>query len=272
MQSSKPALIVGIILDVYIKDRCMNIQRVALITGGGRGIGAATARLFAKQGYAVAINYKSNSESANKVADTITADGGKCIAIQADVSSEEDVIRMFSTVNKELGVLSVLVNNAGILKKQSRLEDMTAERVNAILTNNVTSYFLCCRETVKRMSNRHGGLGGVIVNVSSGAARSGSPNEYIDYAASKGAIDTLTKGLSLEVAAEGIRVNCVRPGLIYTDMHADGGESGRVERLQTATPLQRGGQPEEVAEAIYWLASDKSSFSTGNFLDITGGL
>lgn len=272
MQSSKPALIVGIILDVYIKDRCMNIQRVALITGGGRGIGAATARRFAKQGYAVAINYKSNSEAANKLAEAITADGGKWIAIQADVSSEEDVIRMFSTVDKVLGTLSVLVNNAGILKKQSRLEDMTADRINAILTNNVTSYFLCCREAVKRMSTGHGGLGGVIVNVSSGAARSGSPNEYIDYAASKGAIDTLTKGLSLEVAAEGIRVNCVRPGLIYTDMHADGGEPERVERLQTMIPLQRGGQPEEVAEAIYWLASDKSSFSTGNFLDITGGL
>ena len=149
---------------------------------------------------------------------------------------------------------------------------MTADRINAILTNNVTSYFLCCREAVKRMSTRHGGLGGVIVNVSSGAARSGSPNEYIDYAASKGAIDTLTKGLSLEVAAEGIRVNCVRPGLIYTDMHADGGEPERVERLQTVIPLQRGGQPKEVAEAIYWLASDNSSFSTGNFLDLTGGL
>lgn len=169
----------------------MSIQKVALITGGGRGIGAATARLFAKQGYTVAISYKSNSEAANKLADTITADGGRCMAVQADVSSEEDVIRMFSTVDKELGVLSVLVNNAGILKKQSRLEDMTADRINVILTNNVTSYFLCCREAVKRMSTRHGGLGGVIVNVSSGAARSGSPNEYIDYVASKGAIDTL---------------------------------------------------------------------------------
>ncbi|WP_194089541.1 SDR family oxidoreductase [Vibrio hibernica] len=250
----------------------MSLQKVAVITGGGRGIGAATALLFAKEGYAVCINYKSDGESANKLAQSITVEGGKCITVQADVSCENDVIRMFSTVDRELGTLSVLVNNAGILKKQSRLEDMTAERINAVLVNNVTSYFLCCREAVKRMSTRHDGLGGVIVNVSSGAARSGSPNEYIDYAASKGAIDTLTKGLSLEVAAEGIRVNCVRPGLIYTDMHADGGEPERVERLKSIIPLQRGGEPFEVAEAIYWLASEKSSFSTGNYLDLSGGL
>jgi NAD(P)-dependent dehydrogenase (short-subunit alcohol dehydrogenase family) len=175
-------------------------------------------------------------------------------------------------VDKELGTLSVLVNNAGILKNQSRLIDMSAARINEILINNVTSSFLCCREAVKRMSTAKGGHGGVIVNVSSGAAKSGSPNEYIDYAASKGAIDTLTKGLSLEVAKEGIRVNCVRPGLIYTDMHADGGEPGRVKRLEGVIPLGRGGQPDEVAEAIYWLASEKASFSTGNFLDLAGGL
>ncbi|MGF1793972.1 SDR family oxidoreductase [Photobacterium profundum] len=250
----------------------MSVQKVAVITGGGRGIGAATAQLFARKGYAVCINYKSNSESANKLAQAIIAEGEKCITVQADVSCEDDVIRMFSTVDRELGSLSVLVNNAGTLKKQSRLEDMTAARINSIFTNNVTSYFLCCREAVKRMSTRHGGLGGVIVNVSSGASRSGSPNEYIDYAASKGAIDTLTKGLSLEVAAEGIRVNCVRPGLIHTEMHADGGEPERVERLKSIIPLQRGGEPAEVAEAIYWLASDKSSFSTGNYLDLAGGL
>lgn len=250
----------------------MRAQKVAIITGGGRGIGAATAQLFAIEGYAVCINYKSNSEAANKLAQAIIAGGGKCMTFQADVSCEEAVIRMFSAVDRELGALSVLVNNAGILKKQSRLEDMTADRINEILTNNVTSYFLCCREAVKRMSTRHGGSGGVIVNVSSGASRSGSPNEYIDYAASKGAIDTLTKGLSLEVAAEGIRVNCVRPGLIHTDMHADGGEPERVERLKGIIPLQRGGQPAEVAEAIYWLASEKSSFSTGNYLDLAGGL
>jgi NAD(P)-dependent dehydrogenase (short-subunit alcohol dehydrogenase family) len=250
----------------------MNTQKVVIITGAGRGIGAATAKLFASKGYAVCINYKSNSKSANLLAEKITADGGKCITFQADVSREDDVLRLFSAVDEKLGMISVLVNNAGILKKQSRLENMTAERINSILTNNVTSYFLCCREAVKRMSTTHGGLGGVIVNVSSGASRSGSPNEYIDYAASKGAIDTLTKGLSLEVAAEGIRVNCVRPGLIYTDMHADGGEPERIERLKSIIPLKRGGQPLEVAEAIYWLASEKSSFSTGNYLDLTGGL
>ena len=250
----------------------MNAEKVAIITGGGRGIGAATAQLFSREGYAVCINYKSNSESANRLAQEIIAEGGKCITVQADVSNENDVMRLFSTVDKQLGKLSVLVNNAGILKKQSRLEDMSADRINSILSNNVTSYFLCCREAVKRMSTLNGGLGGVIVNVSSTASRSGSPNEYIDYAASKGAIDTLTKGLSLEVAAEGIRVNCVRPGLIHTDMHADGGEPKRVERLQSIIPLQRGGETTEVAEAIYWLASDKSSFSTGNYLDLAGGL
>lgn len=250
----------------------MSSQKVAIITGAGRGIGAATALLFASKGYAVCINYKSNLKSANKLAETIIAQGGKCITVQADVSCENDVTRMFSTVDKELGKLTILVNNAGILKKQSRLEDMTADRINSILINNVTSYFLCSREAVKRMSTRNGGFGGVIVNVSSGASRSGSPNEYIDYAASKGAIDTLTKGLSLEVAAEGIRVNCVRPGLIHTDMHTDGGEPERIERLKNIIPLKRGGEPEEVAEAIYWLASEKSSFSTGNYLDLTGGL
>jgi len=250
----------------------MTKKEVVLITGAGRGIGAATAKLFAKNGYAVCINYKSDKTSANDVAKEIIAQGGKCISVQADVSCEDDVLRLFSTIDKELGILSVLVNNAGILKKQSRLDEMTASRINSILTNNITSYFLCCREAVRRMSTRHGGIGGVIVNVSSGAARSGSPNEYIDYAASKGAIDTLTKGLSLEVASEGIRVNCIRPGLIYTGMHADGGEPERIERLKSIIPMQRGGQASEVAEAIYWLACDKSSFSTGNYLDLAGGL
>lgn len=250
----------------------MNSPKVAIITGGGRGIGAETAKLFARQGYAVCINYKSNADAAASVVEDIVAMGGQCIAVQADVSQEADVMRLFETVDKQLGTLTVLVNNAGILKKQMRLDEMSAERINTILCNNVTSYFLCCREAVKRMSSRHGGQGGVIVNVSSTASRSGSPNEYIDYAASKGAIDTLTKGLSLEVAAEGIRVNCVRPGLIHTDMHADGGEPERIERLKSKIPLQRGGLPEEVAEAIYWLASEKSSFSTGNFLDLAGGL
>ncbi|AXY01310.1 SDR family oxidoreductase [Vibrio alfacsensis] len=250
----------------------MSELKVVLVTGGGRGIGAATSKLFAANGYAVCINYKSNSATAEALAYEIRQTGAKCIVVQADVSNEADVSRLFGTIDDELGPLSVLVNNAGILRTQSRLEDMTADRINGILSNNVTSYFLCCREAVKRMSTRYGGKGGVIVNVSSGASRSGSPNEYIDYAASKGAIDTLTKGLSLEVASEGIRVNCVRPGLIHTEMHADGGEPERVERLKSIIPLQRGGRPEEVAEAIYWLSSEKSSFSTGNYLDLCGGL
>lgn len=250
----------------------MSNQKVAIITGGGRGIGAATAKLFALNGYAVCINYKSNAGSAEALAQEIRALGGHCMSFKADVSKESDVLKLFETVDRDLGVVAVLVNNAGILKKQMRLEEMSAERINAILVNNVTGYFLCCREAVKRMSTRHGGVGGVIVNVSSGAARTGSPNEYIDYAASKGAVDTLTKGLSLEVAAEKIRVNGVRPGLIYTDMHSDGGEPERIERLKSKIPMQRGGLPDEVAEAVYWLASEKSSFSTGNFLDLTGGL
>lgn len=250
----------------------MSKQKVVIVTGGGRGIGAATARLFAQHGYAVCVNYKSNSTAALTLVKELEQMGSRSIAVQADVSKQEDAVRLFEAVDKELGGVSVLVNNAGILKKQMRLDEMDADRINTVLTNNVTSYFLCSREAVKRMSTRFGGQGGVIVNVSSGASRSGSPSEYIDYAASKGAIDTLTKGLSLEVAAEGVRVNCVRPGLIYTDMHADGGEPERVERLKSKIPLQRGGTVEEVAQAIYWLASDNASFSTGNFIDVTGGL
>ena len=250
----------------------MPTDKVVIITGGGRGIGAATAELFAMKGFAVCINYKSNSDASTEVVRSITNKGGLCVPIQADCSVEEDVVRLFTTVDRELGALSVLVNNAGIMRPQCRLEDMDADRINSLLINNVTSYFLCSREAVKRMSIRRGGQGGTIVNVSSGASRSGSPNEYIDYASSKGAIDTLTKGLSIEVADEGIRVNCVRPGLIYTGMHADGGEPDRVNRLKDVIPMKRGGAPKEVAEAIYWLASEKSSFATGSFIDLTGGL
>lgn len=250
----------------------MNSNKIAIITGASRGIGAETAKLFAKNGYTVCINYLSNKLAAEKVANDITQAGGKCIVVQADISIGSEVKKLFETVDRELGCVSVLVNNAAILKTQARLEDISEERINEILKLNVTGTFLCCKEAVKRMSIKHGGLGGAIVNVSSGAAKTGSPNEYIDYAASKGALDTLTKGLSLEVAAEGIRVNGVRPGLIYTDMHASGGEPNRVDRLKAKIPMQRGGQAIEIAEAILWLASNKASFATGSFIDLAGGL
>lgn len=247
-------------------------NKIAIITGGSRGIGAATAKLFAKNGFDICINYISNNNAANTIVDEIKEIGVRCIAVQADVSNEQDVLNLFSQVDRDLGTVSALVNNAAILTTQSRLENMNAERINNILQTNITSAFLCCREAVKRMSFKNGGVGGTIINVSSNASKTGSPNEYIDYAASKGAIDTLTRGLALEVADEGIRVNAVRPGLIYTDMHASGGEPERVDRLKVNIPMQRGGQASEVAEAIYWFASDKSSFSTGSFADLTGGL
>ncbi|WP_207382781.1 SDR family oxidoreductase [Marinomonas sp. MED121] len=248
------------------------MSKVVVITGSGRGIGATTAQLFADHGYAICLNYKSQAAPANELAQRLRSQGAKCIVVQADVSLEEDVVRLFELVDQELGPVSVLVNNAGILKQQMRLEDMTAERINSILINNVTSAFLCAREAVKRMAYKYDGKGGCIINVSSGAAKTGSPNEYVDYAASKAAMDAMTKGLSLEVATQGIRVNGVRPGLIYTDMHADGGEPGRVDRLKDKIPMQRGGEPIEIAEAIYWLASDKASFATGTNIDLMGGL
>jgi len=247
-------------------------QKVVLITGGGRGIGAQTAKLFASCNYAVCINYKSNVDAANEVVSEIINSGGKCICVKADVSKEKEVISLFETIDKELGIISILVNNAGILHPQMRLDEMDAKRINTVLTNNITSYFLCSREAIKRMSTKYGGSGGSIVNVSSVASKTGSANEYIDYASSKGAIDTLTIGLSKEIAQEKIRVNCVRPGLIYTNMHKDGGEENRIERLKDKIPLQRGGTTQEVAEAIYWLSSEKSSFSTGCFIDVAGGL
>jgi NAD(P)-dependent dehydrogenase (short-subunit alcohol dehydrogenase family) len=245
---------------------------IALVTGGGRGIGAATARLLASEGYYVCINYRADAQSARAVALSIGKAGGRCQVIRADVSQETEVVRLFEAIDKLPGALRVLVNNAGILHTQMRLEEMTAERINQVLATNVTGPFLCCREAVKRMSQRHGGLGGSIVNVSSGAAKSGSPNEYVDYAASKGALDSMTRGLALEVAAEGIRVNGVRPGLINTDILADGGEPDRVERLRERIPMQRGGEPREVAEAILWLVSGRSSYCTGSMIDLAGGL
>jgi len=247
------------------------MNKVIIITGGSRGIGAATAKLAAVQGYAVCVNYLQNQSAAEAVVSEIQAEGGQAIAVAADVSVEREVMRLFETVDAELGTVSALVNNAGILEKQMRVEDMDAARINRILTANVTGYFICAREAIRRMSSKHGGVGGAIVNVSSAAARLGSAGEYVDYAASKGAIDTFTLGLSREVAGEGIRVNAVRPGFIYTDIHANGGEPGRVDRLKASLPMQRGGHPEEVAPAILWLLSDQASYVTGTFIDIAGG-
>lgn len=242
-----------------------------LITGGSRGIGAATALLAAERGYHVCINYLKNQAAALRVVDAIRQQGGKATVYQADVSSEKEVIALFEAVDKEAGRLTALVNNAGILETQSRVDQMDAARLQRVFNANIVSCFLCAKEAVKRMSTRYGGSGGAIVNVSSIAARTGAPNEYVDYAASKGAIDALTLGLAKEVAAEGIRVNGVRPAFIYTDIHASGGEPGRVDRIKEQIPMKRGGQPEEVAQAILWLLSDEASYSTGTFIDITGG-
>lgn len=247
------------------------MEKVIIITGGGRGIGAATAKLAASRGFTVCVNYLKNEDAAQAVVDEIKQRGGRAIAVAADVSSELDVTKMFKTVDAELGTVTALVNNAGILEKQIRVEDVDAARLNRILSANVIGSFLCAREAIKRMSFRHGGVGGAIVNVSSAASRLGAAGEYVDYAASKGAIDTLTIGLSREVAAEGIRVNAVRPGFIYTDMHASGGESARVDRIKDSLPMKRGGQPSEVAAAIVWLLSDEASYTTGTFIDLAGG-
>lgn len=242
-----------------------------LVTGASRGIGAATARLAAERGYAVCVNYHSNRKRADEVVSQIADAGGRAVAVQADVTVEADILRLFETCDAELGGLSVLVNNAGILEQNMRLETMTAERIERVFAANVCGAFLCAREAIRRMSTRHGGAGGAIVNVSSVAALFGSPNEYIDYAASKGAIDTMTLGLATEVAAEGIRVNAVRPGIIETDIHASGGQPDRPERLAPSLPMQRAGTAEEVARAILWLASAEASYSTGTFINVSGG-
>jgi len=247
------------------------MMAIALVSGASRGIGRATALLLAQEGYAVAVNYHRQRDAADEVVTAIQALGGKAFVVQADISDESQVEAMFARIDEEELPLTALVNNAGILFQQSRVEALSAARINQVLATNVTGYFLCCREAVKRMSKQHGGQGGAIVNVSSAAARLGSPGEYVDYAASKGAVDSLTTGLSLEVAASGIRVNGVRPGFIYTEMHASGGEPGRVDRVSSTIPMQRGGQPEEVAQAIAWLLSDKASYVTGSFIDLAGG-
>lgn len=247
------------------------MKKVMLITGASRGIGAATASLAAQQGYAVAVNYRRDEAAANAVVESILAEGGEAIAIAADVAVEAQVVRLFETLDERLGRISALVNNAGILERQGPVESMDAERLARVFSVNVYGSFICAREAIKRMSTAHGGTGGAIVNVSSMAARLGAPNEYVDYAAAKAAIDTFTLGLAKEVGGQGIRVNAVRPGVIRTDIHASGGEPGRVDRVKSSVPLQRGGEAEEVAEAILWLLSDKASYSSGALLDVSGG-
>jgi NAD(P)-dependent dehydrogenase (short-subunit alcohol dehydrogenase family) len=247
------------------------MTNILLVTGGSRCIGAATARLAAARGYAVAVNYLHNREAAETVVADIAQAGGTAITTPGDVASEEDVLRLFATIDKELGPLTALVNNAGILDLQTRLDEMSAARLQRIFATNILGAFLCAREAVRRMSIRHGGAGGAIVNVSSAAARLGSPNEFIDYAASKGALDTMTIGLAKEVATEGIRVNGVRPGVIYTDIHASSGDPDRVNRFIPGVPMQRGGTTEEVAQAIIWLLSEEAGYVTGTSIDVTGG-
>lgn len=244
---------------------------IMLVTGGSRGIGAATARMAAARGWRVVLSYKGQAQAADEVVQQIRAAGGTAIAIQADVSVEADVLRLFRTVDEQFGALTVLVNNAGMLEQQMRLDQMDLDRWQRVFSANVFGSFLCAKQAVSRMSAKYGGSGGSIVNLSSAASRIGSPNEFIDYAAAKGAIDSMTVGLAKEVAAEGIRVNAVRPGLIYTDIHASAGEPGRVDRAKAGVPMQRGGTPEEVAEAILWLASDHASYLTGTLIDVTGG-
>ena len=244
---------------------------ILIVTGGSRGIGAATAALAAERGYAVCVNYRSNAAAANAVVLSIAAAGGRAIAVQADVAIESDVVRLFETCDLELGRLTALVNNAGMLERQMRVETMDAARLQRVFATNVTGSFLCAREAIKRMSTRFGGNGGAIVNVSSAASRIGGADEYVDYAAAKGAIDTLTLGLSKEVAADGIRVNAVRPGVIKTGIHASGGEPGRVDRVKAFVPMRRGGEAGEVAVAILWLLSEEASYTTGAILDVSGG-
>jgi NAD(P)-dependent dehydrogenase (short-subunit alcohol dehydrogenase family) len=241
-------------------------MKVMIVTGGGRGIGAATARLAAAEGYAVAVNYVRDRDAAERLAREI---GG--LAVQADVAVEEDVVRLFAEVDRSLGKVSALVNNAGVVDRGTRVEGMTGVRIARMFAINVTGSFLCAREAIRRMSTRHGGSGGSIVNVSSTAAKLGGSGEYVDYAASKGAIDTFTLGLSKEVGAEGIRVNAVRPGAIRTEIHIASGDPARVDRIGATVPLGRAGDPEEVARLIVWLASDQASYMSGALIDVSGG-
>ena len=247
------------------------MSRVVLITGASRGIGAATARLAASCGYAVCVNYRADAQGAAAVVAEIEAQQGRAIAVQADVSDEAAVVRLFQTVDAELGPLSALVNNAGRIALQMRVADMSAERMRALFDTNVIGPFLCAREAVCRMSTKRSGAGGAIVNISSVASKYGSPGEYVDYAATKGALDTFTVGLAREVADEGIRVNAVRAGFTHTSLHAQGGEPGRVDRVKSSVPMQRGAQPAEIAEAVLWLLSSAASYTTGAIIDVAGG-
>jgi NAD(P)-dependent dehydrogenase (short-subunit alcohol dehydrogenase family) len=242
-----------------------------LVTGGSRGVGAATARLAAQQGYDVAISFVADEAAARRVAADVERAGRRALAVRADNADPEQVALLFDAIDETFGRIDVLVNNAAMLARQSRMEDLEFARMQRMFAVNSIGPILCAQQAAKRMSYRHGGSGGVVINISSASARLGSPNEYVDYAASKGAVETFTTGFAKEVAREGIRVNCVRPGHIYTDMHASGGEPGRVDRVKDSIPMGRGGQPEEVAQAILWLASSEASFVTGTFLDVTGG-
>ncbi|TPI30408.1 SDR family oxidoreductase [Mesorhizobium sp. B3-2-1] len=246
-------------------------QKVLLVTGGSRGIGAAICRLGAKAGYRVAVNYASNKAAADALVVEIKAGGGEAVAVRGDVGKETDIVAMFGAVDHAFGRLDAFVNNAGIVDVKARVDEMDVSRLERMMRINVVGSFLCAREAVKRMSTRHGGSGGAIVNISSAAATLGSPGEYVDYAASKGAIDTFTIGLAREVALEGIRVNAVRPGIIDTDIHASGGQPDRIERVRDLLPMKRAGTADEVAGAVLYLLSDAASYTTGAILNVSGG-